>query len=167
MFINPQTAIDSGWITGITNPDTQIQPNATDFTLDKLYTIDKEKPFIISEEAKTMRGGKELFTDSEQNWLIPANTTMDGQSNVFVDIPEGVAALLIIRSTFNRNGIFLTSGLYDSGFKGHVAFAIHNRSDYAIVKQGTRIGQIIFVESNSQGTYSGGYNHAIGTHHSE
>jgi hypothetical protein len=29
-------------------------------------------------------------------------------SNLFVDIPEGVAALLIIRSTFNHNGLFIT-----------------------------------------------------------
>lgn len=167
MYINPKTAIENGWITGITDPDKQIQPNAIDFTLDKLFTIDYQNTFTISEEGKQMRGGDEVIPVPSRNqdmdyWRLAGSTVYDGMSNIMVDLPEGVACELIIRSTLNRNGIFLTSGLYDSGFKGHIGFAIHNRSGIARIAPGTRIGQIKFVASDSAGTYAGGYNHEEG-----
>ena len=56
-LISPKVAIEKGWIKGIENPEKQIQPNALDFTIDNLFKIDEDKPFIISEESKTMRGG--------------------------------------------------------------------------------------------------------------
>jgi deoxycytidine triphosphate deaminase len=172
MFLNPQTAIDEGWVTKITNPELQVQPNAIDFTLDTVHTVHTQDTFIITEQYKQMRGVVETHpvpsrkNPSEEFWHLSANSIHDGISKMYVNLPEGVAALLIIRSTFNRNGIFLTSGLYDSGFSGHISFMIHNRSGLAKIGKGTRIGQIIFVESNNVGLYSGGWNHAEGTHHS-
>ena len=165
MFISPQFAIDNNWISGILDPEIQVQPNAIDFTLDTLYSINDDATFFLSNTDKKMRGGVEQLTD-DNNWTLSPNKVYDGMSSMYVNVPEGVAALLIIRSTLNRNGIFLTSGLYDSGFQGHIAFALHNRSGTAVIERGTRVGQIIFVESNSVGMYAGGYNHTAGTHHS-
>lgn len=169
MYINPKTAIEKGWITGITDPEKQVQPNAIDFTLDRVFNIDDWNTFVISEEGKTMRGGIENIpvphrADDIKYWELDANSVYDGMSNIMVDLPEGVACELIIRSTFNRNGLFLTSGLYDSGFKGHIGFAIHNRSGLARIGVGTRIGQIKFVASDSAGVYAGGYNHSEGNY---
>lgn len=179
MFINPKVAIDNGWVICMEDQDQNedfdwkkhIQPNALDFTLDNVYTIDPRAHFFISEEKKQMRGGKELVAEfdaqrQETYWRLDTGV-YDGMSNFYVTVPEGVAAYMIIRSTFNRNGIFITSGLYDSGFKGHIGFAVHNRSGVAFISPGTRIGQLIFVQSENTGIYAGGYNHDIGTHHTE
>ena len=172
MYVNPRTAIQQGWITGIEDFKKQVQPNAIDFTLDVLFTINSNNTFVISEEGKEMRGGYKMepVVDRAANvpvWYVEPNSVYDGMSNIAVDLPEGIACELIIRSTFNRNGIFLTSGLYDSGYKGPIGFALHNRSGAAKIAQGTRIGQIKFVASDSAGTYAGGYNHEAGTHWSE
>lgn len=172
MFINPKIAISEGWISGIVDIDKQVQPNAIDFTLDRLFSIHHHNGFHISEEGKQMRGGEEIapIVDRRTNlpyWRMEAKTSYDAMSNIYVKVPEGVAAMLIIRSTFNRNGLFLTSGLYDSGYEGHIGFAIHNNSGYAYVSPGTRVGQIIFVESENALMYAGGWNHAEGTHHLE
>lgn len=171
MFISPITAVDSGWVTGIRDTDTQIQPNAIDFTLDHLYTINKSPFFHVSERMKEMRGGAPLEAQhdprhNEDFWRLEVGV-YDGMSDIYVDVPDGVAAYLIIRSTFNRNGLFITSGLYDSGFKGHIGFALHNRAGLSFIAPGTRVGQLIFVESQNALMYSGGYNHELGTHHSE
>lgn len=169
MFINPLMAIDNGWITGNFTPES-IQPNALDFTIDRLYTIDSSKTFIITQDHKEMRGGvpvEPFSTEDELLWKLEANTVYDGMSDFYISVPEGIACMMIIRSTFNRNGIFITSGLYDSGYAGHLGFAIHNRSGTAYIEPGTRIGQIIFVASESAKMYAGGYNHEEGTHHSE
>lgn len=176
MFINPKHAIQEGWVRGIKDAELQVQPNAIDFTLDRLFEINYNNTFIIStdpqtkKELKQMRGGAEIFsapdrlTDIqffESNWNIPK--TFDALSDVYVDLPEGVAALTIVRSTFNRNGIFLTSGLYDSGYKGHIGFALHSMAGHFKIEKGTRVGQVIFVSSENAKLYTGAYNHELGT----
>ena len=188
MFINPQTAIKNGWITGLVDPDKQVQPNAIDFTADKAWRIDSTNSnlFFINEDEKLMRtrtafdplvetgvrrrsascGPRDPSVEVENDrfWQIPGGGMLDFLSDVFVDIPKGVAAQLVIRSSLARNGILLMAGLYDSGFKGHVGFILHNRHfANAFIAPGTRVGQIIFVETDSSGVYSGGYNHEVGT----
>jgi len=174
MFINPKTAISEGWVRGIHDEKKQVQPNAIDFTLDNLYTINDANSFIISEEAKQMRGGDPVSPvpwrrdgGNTSYWNLQPHNVYDFVSDMYVELPEGVACMLIIRSTFNRNGLFLTSGLYDSGYNGHIAGALHNRSGVTLVAPGTRLGQVIFVSSDSAGMYAGGWNHAEGTHYSE
>ena len=168
MIINPNTAINNGWISGLTNPEKQIQPNAIDFQIDRLFTINEKKTFVISEERKSMRGGEEVKSfensDGETFWRLLPNSVYDAMSNIHVQVPDDVAATLIIRSTFNRNGIFLTSGLYDAGFDGSCGFAIHNRSGEAFIAPGTRIGQIMFWTADSSGKYEGQYNTEKGAH---
>jgi deoxycytidine triphosphate deaminase len=166
MFINPKQAIAEGWITGLKDEAMQVQPNAIDFTLDHLFDI-SDNAFFLSEQEKQMRGGAKqstvTYNDTEVFKLFP-HESYDGLSSIHVKLPEGVAAELIIRSTLNRNGMFLTSGLYDSGFEGHIGFVIHNRSSGpAYLEKGVRVGQIKFIASDSAGVYAGGYNHAEGT----
>lgn len=172
MFINPRIAIQEGWVTGIADEETQVQPNAIDFTLDKIFVIEERNDFVISEAGKKMRGGAQLGTVPDRRtganfWHLMSRTSYDGMSNVFVRVPENVVVELIIRSTFNRNGIFLTSGLYDSGFEGNIGFVLHNMSGGAVIGEGTRVGQVKFIEAQSADMYKGGYNTAVGQHWSE
>jgi deoxycytidine triphosphate deaminase len=200
MLINPKTAMKEGWISHKDYTTVErweeanfFSPNAIDFTIDHLYSINTS-PFVISEETKRMRGGAPIQPNKHkpgwfaegidgendiwiprrkdpQNpildghfWTLEPKTSYDAMSNFYVNVPEKVAALLIIRSTFNRNGLFMTSGIYDSNFSGHLGFVLHNMGDYAYIAPGTRIGQVMFVESNNAGTYLGGYNTAPGQH---
>lgn len=184
MIINPQVAIDNGWVTGIINLEKQVQPNAIDFTLNRLFTI-TNMPFFISEDDKVMRGGNEVAVSTHyvrrpskehkdkldvyevEAWELQGQTTYDGMSDVYVNVPQDVAVLpTIVRSTYNRNAVFITSGLYDSGYKGHIGFAVHNNSrGPAYIAPGTRIGQIIFVKAESASMYAGQWSHDEGTHY--
>lgn len=178
MFISPRTAIKEGWVTGIVDEAKQVQPNAIDFTLDRLFTMDGNNTFTIAtdttgKEVKVMRGGKEIDAmpnirvmatpTDKSSFYIQSRTSYDMLSNMYVKLPEGVAALIIIRSSFCRNGLFVTSGLYDSGFNGHVGCVIHNNSGPAQIEKGIRIGQIMFVQAEAAGLYAGGFNHGKGT----
>lgn len=172
MLINPRTAIREGWISGIVDEEKQVQPNAIDFTLDKVFVIEERNEFVISEAGKKMRGGSQLGTVPDRRsglnfWHLMTRTSYDGMSNVYVHVPKNVVVELIIRSTFNRNGIFLTSGLYDSGFEGNIGFVLHNMSGSAVIGEGTRIGQVKFIEAQSADMYTGGYNTADGQHWTE
>ena len=74
-----------------------------------------------------------------------------------VTIAEGEAGFVITRSTLNRNGVYLTSGLYDSGYQGIMAGALHVTSGPFKVKEGTRLGQFLLFEAESLSLYDGDY----------
>ena len=172
MFINPRHAISEGWIKGIKNLDLQVQPNAIDFTLDRVFSI-SNNDFIIStdkttgKELKQMRGGSEIQVVSDRRTGVEFfhldDCSYDILSDVYVDIPAGTAALLVVRSTFARNAIWLASGLYDSGFKGHIGCVLHQSKGTSKVEKGTRVGQVIFIDSENAKLYAGNYNHEVGT----
>lgn len=177
MLISPKDAIQQGWITLPNYTSFQqweaaqfVSPNAIDFTADRVFEIDATTPFILRTDSKIMRESQEVSPS-----LIPADPTAfkgwtlyggvyDIVSNLYVKVPDGVACMLIVRSTLNRNGLFITSGLYDSGFEGNIGFALHNRGGETIIEKGARVGQIMFVESDSVGKYAGQYNTQDGQH---
>jgi deoxycytidine triphosphate deaminase len=80
-----------------------------------------------------------------------------------IRVGEGEAGWVITRSTFNRNGLFLTSGLYDSGYHGAMAGVLHVMVGPARIKKGTRIGQYLSFEAESLAMYDGDY--GIGKEH--
>lgn len=169
MFINPNIAINEKWIIfpeWMTDEFKQkcIQPNAIDFTIDELYNIQRDNPFVLNEQQKQMRGVVSYKTDENGFWNLE-KSSYDFKSDFYVRVPENVAAYLIVRSTLNRNGLWITAGLYDSGFQGHIAGVLHNMLGQTKIAPRTRIGQIIFVNSESSSLYAGGYNHPIGTHY--
>jgi len=183
MFINPRTAIAEGWVTfpaWMTEEQKEkcIQPNALDFTLDHVNAIRTDVPFILYEDKSKVQhrrlievapsnGVFHLVNQFESPlWGGYFNTTKyDFQSDFYVNLPEGVAALVIVRSTLNRNGLFITTGLWDSGFKGHIAGVLHNTDGEAHIEEHVRIGQIMFIKSEFSGAlYAGGYNTEAGQH---
>ena len=174
MFINPQTLIEKEIIT---HPECKtisdwesrkfISPNAIDFTLDSLHVINDYDTFAINEQYKKLRSVKSIDPvkqDGELCWYLESQQTYDGLSDMYVNVPEGMVAWVIIRSTLSRNGLAIQSGLYDSGFSGHIGCSIYNRSGKAVIGKGTRIGQICFATSENYNTYAGGYNHSKGSH---
>jgi deoxycytidine triphosphate deaminase len=167
MFINPKHAIDQGWIQGIRNYDKQVQPNAIDFTLDTLHEVVSTGSASVSETGKTMRQLRREYplTSHYDAWLLSRGTVYDGTSEVYVEIPDGVVAVLYTRSTLARNGVFLMSGLFDTGYKGHIGFTVYPIGGDIEIRPGTRVGQIAFIQANAAGAYVGGWNHEMGTHY--
>jgi len=173
MFISPLEAIQQGWIT---HPQCKtidewkhrklVSPNAIDFTLDRVYEIGNNLA-RITETQKNMRRMESLpLLTSLPNpfWKLEGQKVYDGTSDVYVEVPEDVAAVLWTRSTFARNGVFIMSGLYDTGFKGNIGFTIYTIGGQIEIEPGTRIGQIGFIAAASAGLYAGEYNHKEGTH---
>ena len=174
MLISPKTAIKEGWVTWnnvVTDIEKYIQPNALDFDCARVFRPETYSDAYLSEKTKKIRKYVELQPavdiEGEPAWALINGSGYDFSSNFHVTLPEGIAAQLIVRSTLNRSGIFLTSGLYDSGFEGQVAGVLRiSNGDFKLAPN-TRIGQIMFLKSDAGGMYSGGYNHAAGTHWTE
>lgn len=134
------------------------QPNAVDIRVHKIlaYASDVVE---LSEEHKVHRTTFELEPSADGSWVLPYGSSFEVVFENDVVIGEGEAGWVIPRSTLNRNGIMITSGLYDSGYSGVIGATIHTGSTTFKLKQGTRIAQFILIESQSVGVYNGSYGH--------
>ena len=136
------------------------QPNAVDLRVSKIFKMDGQ--FLISEDKKVHRTTEELIPDEKDWWSLDTGVYEIVMENI-VSVGEGYAGFVITRSTLNRNGVFITSGLYDSGYHGVMAGALHVRGGKTYIKKGTRVGQFIMFEAETLSLYDGSY--GIGKQH--
>lgn len=131
------------------------QPNAVDLRLDKVFKI-IDSVFELSEDHKVHRK------------TIPVEPSADGWYNLepghyevtmenIISVGENEAGWVITRSTLNRNGVFLTSGLYDSSYCGTMAGCMHVNCGPFLIKKGTRIGQYLSFDAEMLSKYNGSY----------
>ena len=136
--------------------ENDVQPNACDLRLGKVFKI-KEELFEISNDHKKHRGTEYEVQPDEDGYfyLVPGHyeVVMDN----IIHVGEGEAGWVITRSTFNRNGLFLTSGLYDSLYHGVMAGVLHVTIGDARIKKGTRIGQYLSFDAQMLHGYDGDY----------
>ena len=145
---------------------TDIQPNAVDLRIDKIFAMN-DNIFQLGEEngkeIKQHRGSTEVLPDSDGYFNLPFGSYEVVMENI-IDVGPDEAGWVITRSTLNRNGIFITSGLYDSGYHGVMAGALHT-SMFARIKKGSRVGQFLLFKSQSLKKYDGDY--GIGKAHDQ
>lgn len=132
-----------------------VQPNAVDLRIGKVFKVSNGL-FVITEEDKTHRGSKELQPDANGFWNLPEGHYEVVMENV-IEVGEGEAGWVITRSTLNRNGVFLTSGLYDTGYHGVMAGMMHVSCGPMRVRKGTRIGQYLSFDAENLSKYEGSY----------
>lgn len=144
-------------VSSLTNVQTKdVQPNAIDLRLDKVFKINDEAEFVIDEEKKVHRGSVEIEPDADGYYnLTPGSYEVIMENKVTV--ADGEAGFVITRSTLNRNGVFLTSGLYDSGYSGVMAGVMHVNIGPMRIAKGTRIGQYLCFEAEALHSYDGDY----------
>jgi len=136
-------------------PATDIQPNAVDVKLKKVFKIRPDN-FIIDEDQKTHRGADEIDCDEDGYWNLEPGSYEIVMENE-IEVANGEAGWIVVRSTLNRNGVFVTSGLYDSGYHGILAACLHVTTGNIIIKSGTRIGQYLNFNAETLSKYDGDY----------
>lgn len=132
-----------------------VQPNAVDLRLGKVFRI-KENVFEVSNEHKKHRGSEEIHPDADGYFNLEPGSYEVVMENI-IRVGDGEAGWVITRSTLNRNGCYLTSGLYDTGYRGVMAGVLHVRIGTARIKEGTRIGQYLSFNSEALHHYDGDY----------
>lgn len=132
-----------------------VQPNAVDLRLGKVLRINPE-PFLIDETRKVHRGSTEIPADKDGWYYLDPGHYEVVMENV-IKVGNSEAGWVITRSTLNRNGVFLTSGLYDSMYHGAMAAVMHVTIGPMRIKRGTRIGQYLCFEAQQLHDYAGDY----------
>lgn len=163
MLLHPENYATT--LSGVVKGD--IQPNAVDIRLNRVWRLDESSMMTLTDDEKIHARRFEVVTDNEDFYLLPRGTYEISFVNQII-VAEGEAGWVITRSTLNRNGNFITSGLYDSGYGSEtngapMAACLHVKTPLK-VKKGTRVGQYICVSSETAGLlYSGDYGN--GGHH--
>lgn len=139
------------------------QPNAVDLRVQDVFNL-RNAEFRLEGDKKVHRGSDKVNVDENGCWHLLPGIYEIVMENI-VRIPEGYAGWVITRSTLNRNGLFITSGLYDSGYHGVMAGLLHVKGGSAVLQRGSRVGQFLLFESETLSKYDGSY--GIGKEHDE
>ena len=132
-----------------------VQPNAVDLRLGRVFKI-SDAMFEVSNDHKKHRGSNEMPTDADGYYTLEPGSYEVVMENI-IRVGDNEAGWVITRSTLNRNGCFLTSGLYDTGYHGVMAGVLHISVGTARIKQGTRIGQYLSFNAEALHHYDGDY----------
>ena len=132
-----------------------VQPNAVDLRIGKVLKI-SNNGFTIDEDQKLHRGATEMNVEPDGYWNLNPGAYEVVMENI-VTVGEGEAGMVITRSTLNRNGVYLTTGLYDSGYEGMMAAVMHVTTGNMRIKPGTRIGQYLCFDAETLSMYDGDY----------
>lgn len=143
-----------------------IQPNAVDITCDHVECQDSyEGAFLALDKFHAytkFRPLEPIDLDADASYFQLSNVGCNHyrfESNTSVYIPEGYCGWLIGRSSLNRNGILIASGLYDSGYNGTVGGAIYMFNQGGLkIQKGARIAQLVIAEAETLHLYDGQYN---------
>ena len=132
-----------------------VQQLACDLRLENVWCM--TGTFTIDEDGKTPRMTMMVLPDSEGYYhLYVGSYEVSFDHDIAIGPDEG--SLVVTRSTLVRNGVQLTSGMWDPGFQGRGGCCMHISGGPMKIKKGTRIGQFVtWKVLNSQGQYDGSY----------
>lgn len=148
-------------VTSITNVDEKmIQPNTIDLRIKSVNVIGSG-PMHMDEHQKIPRKNYPLKMTIDENFgecfLLDQGRCYEIISDQLVTIGEGEMAILLGRSTFNRNGVLIISSVYDSGFKDYAAATCYNIQGETTFTPGTRFAHLIIGTAETIGKYDGDY----------
>ena len=151
--LDPQTCIQY-----LDNYDLEnVQPNSYDLRVSKFFEI-KGGLTLHADGTKELPQYKKVQTEPYwSDWFILyPNRLYQFESFEFVNLPEGVCAITILRSSMNKSGASGEIGLYDSGYKGQCGMTISVQHTCRI-QRGASIAQLLFFKSEGNRLYAGDY----------
>ena len=177
MFLHPQSTKTKTKTHSI--DEKMVQPNTIDLRLEKVSKIEPSL-FTIDETQKTHRnivapkrqssvvragmaqhGDKETMhthtAGDDDYWYLEKGCCYEFVANQYIEMAEGELAIIIGRSTFNRNGVLILSSIYDSGFKDFIGATCYNIAGDTKVRKGTRFAHLIIGSAETLNMYDGDY----------
>lgn len=155
MILSPRLAIEYKVITSPNRPfdDNQIQQNGVDCRVAQIRKISPNGVLDVPGDKPDMH---DLQTDPEGYYYLQPLVAYSILCHEYIHMPWHLGGEIIIRSTFNRNGVFGRSSWYDPGFRNFGGLTIypfvHTR-----IKIHERIGQLICHHGQPANLYGGDY----------
>ncbi len=142
MIVDPQEVAALGIVKMATG--SKIQQSGIDLTVKKIYKIAACSSLNIEYEEVRLPA------------VLDAGSAYDVEFHEYVEVPVDMIAFIHTRSTFNRRGAFITTGVFDNGFKNYIGAVLHT-SIPLLVQQDERLAQIVFHQCEHESQYQGKY----------
>jgi deoxycytidine triphosphate deaminase len=137
------------------NESEQLQQSGIDLRLKKAYRITGAAEFRLTTSVKPSAIELQLVDNC---YLFKAGEQYSLDFVEDVSVPEDMAALIINRSSINRNVGFCTSGLFDPGYRSQGGCGAMFRPTIDVkIEKGFRMAQIVFFRSEAASLYNGQY----------
>ena len=104
-----------------------------------------------------LSAGKDILIHGGEHKLVATHER--------IELPNDLLAVLHLRSSFAREGLFASFAIVDPGFKGQLTVSLLNVSHNPIkIKQKERLLQLTFMRLSSiaERSYEGSYQESIG-----
>ena len=143
-----------------------IQPNAFDVRLDRVFEFNEapidsgiQNTFSLTADDEKIHALKqELYPlSSNGTFVLRKGNSYEIIFQGTIKMGATEAGWIVPRSSLNRNGIFITSGLYDAGYEGVMAACMHVMGANFTVMRGARLGQFLLFHAETAHRYSGNY----------
>lgn len=164
MTVSPNDLINAGYVTfpaWMTDKQKEscVQQCGIDITLDEVFVLDNESRALISEDGRVFKKSTMLTNENKigNSFVIESGFSYDVMSDFYISVPSHLCAMILVRSSLNRNGLSVASGLYDPGFRGNAGFHMRAHAGNVLIQPHTRVAQIVFFQADSISEYSGMY----------
>lgn len=108
------------------------------------------------EHTKIAQVGIDLSIAETVDILFPGYANV--MCNEIVNVPADMFALVVCRSTFNRQGVRVAGCVFDPSYRGKIHLSIYNLSGNVFkIEKGTRIAQMLFYKADAASQYNGSY----------
>ena len=154
MFIHPAGKENKTLVNNIDND--MIQPNTIDLRVQSVMRIGSGE-FSIDEDSKAHRKQVEVPKDKDGYWELEKGGCYAIDSNQYIEMGEGEIGIVLGRPTFNRNGVFIVSSVYDSGFRDYIGATLYNIGGLTRIRYGTRFAHLILAKAETLSMYTGDY----------
>lgn len=153
MIVNPKKIVEQRLIENLTDNSFEIQQNGIDITLGEVKLIVGGK---LGKNERVIGDYIPVVPDNDGYILFePGNSySIDFQQKIRV--PDDMCAQIVQRSTLNRMGAFILSGVYDSGFENTIGAVLRTTAP-VLIQVGARVAQIVFSEADPASLYDGVY----------
>lgn len=166
MIVNPRDIYNRKILTGLLNPDLQIQQNWIDITVKKIFELKnptiilngelKEIICRVSESDRILPDRFEILPDSDGFYRLKSGKTYDIEFNEKVKIPINMNWTLVQRSSVNRCWSFFSCWVYDSWYEGKIWAILRPGLDIEI-EINTRLAQFVFTFADGAELYDWRY----------
>lgn len=136
--------------------ESDITCNGIDIRVSRLYLLDDTSTGRVNGSTRQFmhRTAVPLLGDE---YILHPRKVYEFESNLKIRVPEDAAGFVIHRSSLLRNGILVTSGVYDAGFSGGLNGYILPQAGLVAIGQNERVGQLVMFSADSYKQYNGIY----------
>ena len=134
-----------------------IQPNAIDLRVKNISKIVNGVVILHGDVKQHLKRVDVASVDGM--YILEGGCKYDVVFDGNIEIAHKEAGFVIVRSTLNRNGIVVTSGLYDSGYNNIIGGMLHIPEGVTLhIGENERLAQFLLFDAESIGLYNGYYN---------